>query len=438
MTINRRTLLAGTAGLAASAAFIGPFGMRGALAQAAAPKFKPEEGASLRLLRWVPFVAGEEEAWNANTKVFTEATGVEVQIDQESWEDVRPKAAVAANVGSGPDMVMSWFDDPFQYPDKLVDVTDLATSLGEQHGGWYEGLEGYAKQGDKFIAVPLCAIGNAICYRDSHMKAAGFEEFPSDTAGFLELCKAMQANGTPAGFPHGKAVGDGNNYAHWLLWSHGGKTVDEAGKPAIDSPETRAAIEYAKALYATFIPGTESWLDINNNRAFLAGQISLTANGVSLYYAATKDPEMAEIAEDIRTTTMPVGPVGQPAELHQTSTLNIFQHTKYPEAAKAYIEFMFQPEQMNAWIEGASAYCCQSLKAYADNPVWTSNPIHEPYSKASASLRPNGFAGPLGPSSAAVMADYVLVDMFAEAVTGQRTADEAIANAERRIARYYR
>ena len=66
-----------------------------------------------------PFVTGEEEAWNANTKAFTEATGVEVRIDQESWEDVRPKAAVAANVGSGPDMVMSWFDDPFQYPDKL-------------------------------------------------------------------------------------------------------------------------------------------------------------------------------------------------------------------------------------------------------------------------------------------------------------------------------
>mgnify|MGYP000461647822 CR=1 FL=1 len=40
------------------------------------------------------------------------ATGVKVTIDQESWEDVRPKAAVAANVGSGPDMVMSWFDDP--------------------------------------------------------------------------------------------------------------------------------------------------------------------------------------------------------------------------------------------------------------------------------------------------------------------------------------
>jgi multiple sugar transport system substrate-binding protein len=215
-------------------------------------------------------------------------------------------------------------------------------------------------------------------------------------------------------------------------------TVDENANVAIDSPETRAAIEYAKALYATFIPGTESWLDINNNRAFLAGQISLTANGVSLYYAATKDPAMAEIAEDIRTTNLPVGPVGKSVELHQTSTLNIFQHTPYPEAAKAYIHFMYQPEQMNAWIQGASAYCCQPLKAYADNPVWTSNPIHEPYSRASASLRPNGYAGPLGPASAGVMADYVLVDMFAEAVTGQRSTDEAIANAERRIARYYR
>ncbi|MDN3713991.1 hypothetical protein QWZ10_23440 [Paracoccus cavernae] len=99
---------------------------------------------------------------------------------------------------------------------------------------------------------------------------------------------------------------------------------------------------------------------------------------------------------------------------------------------------MYSADRMNAWIEGASAYCCQALKGFADNPVWTSNPIHTPYANASASLRVNGFAGPLGPASAGVMADYVLVDMFAEAVTGQRTTEEAIANAERRIARYYR
>ncbi len=435
MTIKRRTFLAGTAGLI-GAGGLPAFGIRPAFA--AEPTYTPEAGASLRLLRWAPFVQGDEEAWLANTKKFTEATGVEVRIDKESWEDIRPKAAVAANVGSGPDLVMCWFDDAHQYPDKLVDLTELGTYLDGKYGGFYDGLKGYAMRDGKFIAMPLTAIGNAVVYRDSHMKAAGFSEFPKDTAGFLELCKAMKAKGTPAGFPHGKAVGDGNNYAHWLLWSHGGKMVDEGGNVTINSPETLAALNYAKELYATFIPGTESWLDINNNRAFLAGQVSLTANGVSVYYAAKKDPNLAEIAEDMRSTNFPVGPVGKSVELHQTSSLLVFNHTKYPEAAKAYVKFMMEADQMNAWIKGSSAYCCQPLKAFADNPVWTENPIHAPYAKASETLRPNGYAGPLGYASAAVMADYVLVDMFASVVTGAATPEDAIAQAEKRANRYYR
>ena len=76
-----------------------------------APTFTPEAGATLRLLRWSPFVQGDEDAWLANTKHFTDATGVQVRVDKESWEDIRPKAAVAANVGSGPDLMLVWFDD---------------------------------------------------------------------------------------------------------------------------------------------------------------------------------------------------------------------------------------------------------------------------------------------------------------------------------------
>jgi multiple sugar transport system substrate-binding protein len=151
-----------------------------------------------------------------------------------------------------------------------------------------------------------------------------------------------------------------------------------------------------------------------------------------------KDPSMKEIAEDMRSVNLPIGPVGESVELHQASTLSVFKHTKYPEAAKAYLQFMYQADNMNSWIEGASAYCCQPLKAFADNPVWTSNPIHAAYAKASGSLRPNGYAGPLGTASAATMADYVLVDMYATAVTGQMSPEDAIAQAERRAQRYYR
>ena len=61
-----------------------------------------------------------------------------------------------------------------------------------------------------------------------------------------------------------------------------------------------------------------------------------------------------------------------------------------------------------------------------------------PTRKASETLRPNGYAGPLGYARPATMADYVLVDMFAKAVTGQATPQEAMEEAEKRANRYYR
>jgi hypothetical protein len=187
--------------------------------------------------------------------------------------------------------------------------------------------------------------------------------------------------------------------------------VDEGGKVVIHSPETIKSLQYARELYQTFILGTESWLDINHNRVFLAGYVSVTANGVSPYYSAKNDPKVAELAQDIRSTTLPIGPVGQSVELHQTTSAVIFKYTEFPNAARAYLQFMLDKPQMDTWITGSSAYCCPPLKAMIDNPIWTSDPVHVPYKHASSTLRSNGDAGPLGYASAATMADYVMVDM---------------------------
>jgi multiple sugar transport system substrate-binding protein len=436
MSITRRDLMAATAGFAGAVLLKSA---PSAAQQGTALNFKPEPGAELRVLRWSAFVKGDEDQFLANTQKFTEATGVKVRVDKESFEDIRPKAAVAANVGSGPDIILVWYDDPFQYPDKLLDLTDLAGYLGQKYGGWYPGLESYAKTKEgRFIALPLATIGQALLYRESWVKEAGFSEFPKETKGFLELCKALKAKGHPAGFAHGKAVGDGNNWAHWIVWSHGGRMVDENSRVVINSPETVAALRYAREMYPTLIPGTEAWLDINNNRAFLAGDISLTNNGVSLYYSAKNDPKLADMARDIKAAGWPVGPVTNAVALQQPTSVIVFKYTKAPNAAKAYLQFMYEQPQMDAWLSASSAYCCQPLRAYEKNPIWTSDPNHAAYAKASETLRPNGYAGPLGPASAAVMADYIMVDMVAEAATGQRSPEEAAKRAEQRATRYYR
>src|ERR1700752_1996168 len=132
---NRRKFLEGSAGVAAAASI----GAGGALfatsASAQTMSFKPEKGAKLRVLRWSRFVQGDIDAYMANVKKFQDATGVEVRVDNEGWEDVRPKAAVAANTGAGPDIILSTNDDANLYPDKLVDMTDVATYLGGKDGG---------------------------------------------------------------------------------------------------------------------------------------------------------------------------------------------------------------------------------------------------------------------------------------------------------------
>src|SRR5437870_11366518 len=200
---KRRDFLKATAGVAAGGALGAGSALFAGEAQAQQYKVTPEKGAKLRILRWKRFVQGDEDMWAENSKKFTQATGIEVRIDAEGWEDVRPKAAVAANVGSGPDIIIGTFEDAHQYPEKLVDVTDLANYLGGKYGGWYPVGRAYCTNKTRWIAIPMGAAGACFVYRESAMKAAGFDTFPKDTAGFLRLCQALKTKGLPPGLALG-------------------------------------------------------------------------------------------------------------------------------------------------------------------------------------------------------------------------------------------
>ena len=277
----------------------------------------PEPGAQIRVLRWKQFVQSEFDSFAANTKKFADQTGVKIRVDAESWDDIRPKAAVAANVGGGPDIIMGTNDDPFKFPDKLLDMTDLAEYLGAKYGGWYPVTRKYGMLRDRWIALPQGSPIGTFNYRISAMRAAGFEEFPKDTAGFLKLCQGLRKVGKPAGFSLGHATGDANGWTHWCLWAHGGKMVDDSNNVVLDSPETVAALEYAMQLYVNFIEGVLSWLDPSNNKSFLSDQIGVTTNGISIYTVAknSPDPALKAIAADMNHANAPIGPVGRPTEL---------------------------------------------------------------------------------------------------------------------------
>ena len=239
---NRRRFLESSAGVAT----VATLGTGGALftpsAFGQATSWKPEKDAKLRVLRWSRFVQGDIDQYMKNVAAFTAKTGVEVRVDTEGWEDVRPKAAVAANTGAGPDIILSTNDDANLYPDKLLDVTDVAEYIGKKYGGWYPACNAFLKpDGKKWIGVPLGAAGAMIVYRESMLKAAGFDAFPKTTDDFLKMAKAVKEKGTPGGMALGNATGDGL-WCNWLVWAFGGKLVDQNNKVVIDSPETQKSL----------------------------------------------------------------------------------------------------------------------------------------------------------------------------------------------------
>jgi len=437
---NRRRFLEGSAGVAA-AATLGPAATVWAPAvHAQTLTLKPEKGAKLRVLRWSRFVQGDIDAYMINVKNFTEKTGIEVRVDNEGWEDVRPKAAVAANTGAGPDIILSTNDDANLYPDKLLDVTDVAEYIGKKYGGWYPAGQAFLKQdGKRWIGLPLGAAGAMMVYRESQVKAAGFDSFPKDTDTFLKMMKALKEKGTPGGMALGNATGDGL-WCNWLIWSFGGKLVDKDNKVVIDSPETLKALEYGKELYATFVPGTLSWLDPNNNKAFLDGQVSVTNNGISIYVAAknSPDPKLKEMANDIQHAVYPIGPVGESTESTIFFNQMIMKYTKYPQAAKEFLRFMMEKEQFGPWLTGAQAYVATPLHGFADLPIWTVDPKNTPYRDAVKNMRPAGYAGKLGYASAGAAADFIVINMVAEAISGSKPAKEAMERAQKRAERYYK
>jgi ABC-type glycerol-3-phosphate transport system substrate-binding protein len=107
-------------------------------------------------------------------------------------------------------------------------------------------------------------------------------------------------------------------------------------------------------------------------------------------------------------------------------------------AAREYLRFMLEREQYEAWQQASLGYMCQTLRAYESNPIWASDPKVTPFRDGPRLTQYSAYPGKLGPASAAVAADLIIPQMFAEAASGRSSIPAAIARAGQRAKRYYR
>lgn len=441
--ITRRSILGASAGMATLAAGGDVYAQTRVQSASgvSAPNLAIESGATLRMLRPVRFVAPDEEVFRANCARFTQQTGVQVRVDFVGWEDINQQTAVTANTGAGPDIIVGFGDAPHIYVDKLVEVSDVAEYLGRKYGGWmFVGNKlGKRHNTNNWIGLPFGGTAGPLVWRKSAVNAVGYQTPPNDMPGFLEMCRKLRQAGKPAGFALGNAVGDGNGFANWLMWSHGASITDEAGAVSVNSPQTLAALNYLKELYPTFVDGgTISWGDISNNQAYAANTLFVTSNGVSLYFALKNDPATRAIADDTEHSVMPLGVANSWPSAPLTLNAMVFKHSRFPNAAKALLMFLMEQPQYEPWLNANLGYWAHPLNSYKDSSVWTSDPKIAIFRDSMNNQFWNGYKGPISEASGQANAEYVLVQMFASVASGQATPEAAMREADRRARRIFR
>jgi len=436
--ITRRKFVAGgVTGVTAAASG----GLVGILASGRAPAIA--QTTTVHWLRWNDFVPACDAA--IREKILPEAEkalGIKVNFERVNGNDLQPRITSAIQSGAGPDIIMLFNNHPHLYQASLVDLTDIATEIGKAQGGYYKISEGNCGVDGKFFSMPCNIIGAMTAYRKSWWGEVGMPNGPKTWDEYREGGKKLKAKGFPIGQSLGQSFGDPPTFAYPFLWSFGGREVDEAGKVVINSKETIEAVKYMTAFWKDSMDeGGLAWDDASNNRAFLAGTISATLNGASIYIEAKRKPDQYKtdqgtpLKDDIFHGPLPAGPKGQFA-FHTFQSHVVPTYSKNQKAAKELLRFFHTEANYDKWFSVGQGFHSGATVSWENSKLWDEDKVMEPYRVAGKLGQTPGFAGPPNAKAAEVLTKYLIGNMFAGAIKGQ-SAEDAVKACEDQLKKIY-
>lgn len=303
--INRRDVLknGGAAGLGLWAASNGmPL-----LAQEAEQALPEGAAGKLTVIHRTEYFEAAQNLFRDTVTKFATTNGAQLDIsttNPESFGDFLGKMSAAVRAGNPPDLAYtSTISVPqMQLLGLLEDVTDVVEEATKRYGNVMPGInaEQNGKVDGRWAAVPFIANSTGTFFRNDKLLEKGIDWRTLDTWG--KRRDAALAISDPANGFYGWGLtvnqsGDGWGVASAILNAFNGHFTDATGtKVEFDNPNTLAAFEFVRETYdrngkyaAMLPPGVESWGDISNNEAYLAGSVGYTANAFSLYAAAKRD-----------------------------------------------------------------------------------------------------------------------------------------------------
>lgn len=401
------------------------------------------DGTELRILQWSHFVPRYDEWFDAFAEEWGNNNNVNVTVDHLNIADVAPSLSAALDAGEGPTLVeLSLAASNFV--EGVHDLTDFNMELQERFGPMAETCvqNSYLPTNDKWYGYCHGWTPDPGDYDINLWSQVGFPNGPSTWQDLLEGGAAIKEQfGVPMGLGLSPEI-DSNMAMRGIIWSYGGSIQDENECVTINSPEVIAATEYLVDLYnQTMTEEVFAWDAASNNQGLIAGELSYILNSISAYRSLQKID--AEAADNIGFVEALSGPNG---DQHASAHLwFIYVVPEYVEGADydAALAFMTHlTENYSDVVYESELYNFPSfestvpeLEEWVLNDPFGSNPPDKLAVLLTAEdwVTYLGYPGPSNPAVAEVYATNIIPTMMGEAALGQKTPEEAVADAEAQI-----
>jgi ABC-type glycerol-3-phosphate transport system substrate-binding protein len=380
-TVSRRKFIK-RAALATTAAIAAPY-MRTAYS-----------AGRLTLGCWDHWVPGANDTLTKICNEWGEKNHVEVNIDYITSQGDKDMltASAEAQAKTGHDIMQHRSWQVQVHRAVLEPMDDVINTLIKAYGPISKNSEYLATDQGKWMAVPTIT-GSQVkpcCSRlDLYKQHAGIDLqkiFPGPEGKrdqalvdswnwdlYLSSAEKLFKAGYPVGLPMGQ-YSDAVDWVGALFRSYGSVFVDEKDNIKVDSPETRAVLEYAQKLMAVNPPDVYAWDDAGNNKWLISGKGSSIMNPPSAWSVAKRDN--IKVAEQCWTHDMPKGPKGRFAP-YLPFFYGVWSFGKNKSAAKDLVHHIVDKPQAKLQVQASNGYDLPSFKSYYDFDTWkTVEPPH--------------------------------------------------------------
>ena len=372
------------------------------------------------------------------------------------------KLVASVQAGDAPDLFCHSGIQPAEMKEleAIEDVDALMKDIIKDYGKVPPTFEKQGVLDGKWWNVPHFSRAGGWWAVEKHFKEAGID-IRKDLSDFDKLRDAAMKTSKPGQELWGWGItanrsGDGVTTVRLPIFSWGGQLTDETGQIVVLNKEpyrthTIAALNWLKETYTDpkwapmLPPGVQSWTDPSNNEAYLAGKLTMSNNGGTMFAKAVVDKN--PIADDtwLLRPIQGMGPGARTlAGAGDPMRWFIMKGAKNREAAEQLIKYLVTPDVQRDMWKISPGYVYPAYEWGWEDPVLKENKYAQHVTEAwqENSNHPSAFTngswpGPPTAWTASLESSNFWTDMFGDVLSG-KSVEQAVKDSHDKAVRVFK